>query len=77
MNSKAPFCRNRKGKPYKRSCGAYNPALAPKPSNPNTDINNKTISDLKEANRVLTQELKKALEDLAAANAKSGTAHRH
>ena len=70
----APFGRNRKGKPYKRSCGAYNASLIPKPAHPNADAQTKCVSELKEANRLLTEQLKDALEKLATATAKGDSA---
>ena len=70
----APFGRKKNGKPYARSCGAYNAALIPKPTNPTSNVRDKTVHDLREANKSLTKQLQDALAEVASLKATESSA---
>ena len=72
----APFGRNKKGKAYKRPCGAYSSSLVPKLNKTTTDktsnVLDKVVHDLREANKELTTQLADALANNAILKASEG-----
>ena len=80
VDPKAPFGRNKHGKPYKRACGAYKQSLHPpgaRTSTPATDSGySKLVTDLRAANEVLTNKLAIAESEVARLKAVEGSAER-
>ena len=67
----APFGRNKKGKPYKRPCGAYKASLIEKPEK-TSNVLDKVVHDLREANAELNKQLADALTENARLKASEG-----
>ena len=80
VDPKAPFGRNKNGKPYKRACGAYKQSLHPpgaRTSTPATESGySKLVTDLRAANEVLTNKLAIAESEVARLKAVEGSAER-
>ena len=77
VDPNAPFGRNRKGRPYKRACGAYQKNMheAASLARNNTDAKAaESITQLLEANRKLNDELREALTELAKLKAAGSSA---
>ena len=70
----APFGRNSRGRPYKRSCGSYKPAIPQQQRRPSKDTGDlaKIVEKLTTDNRALQEQLITAKADLSALKAVEG-----
>ena len=78
FDPKAPFGRNRRGKAYKRACGAYKQSLhPPRPrttSAADESLVNKLVTDLRSANQILTNKVAALESEVARLKAVEGKA---